>query len=335
MKKQVQYYLELNRLEPNLQLARLLPPDLALRYHALPVAKDGERITVAMADPNDIKAREAVLTTLGKATCIVQADVNAIDGLLEDLWHENINHTLNFLTWLPSDSLGAVVKTYAQNLSALLGASLSHFETSKTGRGAYRSLVEETKLVRADMVIFRAPCQSLLKRLVRGSDEYMMTELLPVSSLLVYGFRWPIKKILLVIRNEESDETPLNWTLNLAKASDAFVTVLPITIPVPGIYAHIQPDVPTLLTTDCPLGRKMRWVAHRLADWEIEGSLRLRNESPNDQIRCEVIEGDHDVIVIAAEPQNRLRGWIHGELVKPLLSWADRPVLVANPYIYK
>jgi len=96
VKKQVLHYLELNRLEPNLQLARLLPPDLALRYHALPVAKDGERITVAMADPNDVKAREAVLTTLGKSTCIVQADVNAIDGLLEDLWHENINHTLNF-----------------------------------------------------------------------------------------------------------------------------------------------------------------------------------------------------------------------------------------------
>jgi hypothetical protein len=334
VKKQVQYYLELNRLEPNLQLARLLPPDLALRYHALPVAKDGERITVAMAAPDDLNAREVVLTALGKSTCIVQADINTIDGILEDLWHENVSHTLNFLTWLPSDSLGAVVKTYAQNLSALLGARLSHFETSKTGRDAYKTLVEETKLGRADMVIFREPCQSLLKRMVKVSDEYMMTELLPISSLLVYGFRWPIKKILLVIRNEESDEISLNWTLNLAKASGAFVTVLAITIPVPGIYAHIQPNVPTLLTTDCPLGRKMRWVAHRLADWEIEGTLRLRNESPNEQIRCEVIEGEHDLIVIAAEPQNWLRSWINGELVKPLLNWADRPVLVANPYIY-
>ncbi len=288
-----------------------------------------------MADPNDVKAREVVFSALGKTAYIVQADVNTIDGLLKDLWHVNVSQTLNFLTWLPSDSLGAVVKTYAQNLSALFGARLSHFETSKTGRGAYRALVEETKLVRADMVIFRAPCQSLLKRIVKGSDEYMLTELLPVSSLLVYGFRWPIKKILLIIRNEESDEISLNWTLNLAKASGAFVTVLAITIPVPRIYAHIQPDVPALLTTDCPLGRKMRWVAHRLADWEIEGSLRLRNESPIDQIRCEVLEGEHDVIVIAAEPQNWLRGWINGELIKPLLNWIDRPVLVANPNIDK
>ena len=331
MNKQVEHHLELSNLEPNFKLARQLPPDLAIRYHALPVGKDGDRLTVAMADPNDTKARDAIMNSLGKSTCLVQADVNAIDRLLADLWHESFNHSLDFLTWLPPDSIRKVVKLYAQNLSDLLGARLSHFETSMSIRSIYKDLVEETKIVSADMVIYRAPSQALIKRLVGGSVEHMLIKLLPVSSLLVHGFRWPINKILLVIRNDESDETALNWTINLAKSSGAFVTVLPISIPVPSIYASIQPDIPTLLKTDCPMGRKMRWVARRLADWEIEGTLQLRNELPIDQIRCETREGNHDLIVIAAETQNWLRYRVFGELIAPLISWTDIPLLIAKP----
>lgn len=331
MKNQFQVHLDLNNLEPNIKLARQLPLDLARRYHALPVGKDGDRITVAMADPNDAKARKAVLKSLGKSTCLIQADINTIDRFLEDFLNENIDHSLNFLTWLSPDPISLVVNTYAQKLSALLGAHLSCFETSKSSISACSALVEETKVAKPDIVIFRAPCQSLIERFVANSVENMFTELLPASSLLVCGYRWPIKKILLVIQNDGSDEAALNWALKLGKPSSAFVTVLPITAPVPSIYAEIQPDVSTLLTTDCPIGRKMRWVARRLSDWEIEGTLRLRNESPSEQIRCEMIEGDHDVIIIAAQPKNRLRRRIYGELIKPLLSYADRPVLIANP----
>lgn len=331
MKYQVQKHLDLNSLEPNINLARQLPLDLARRYHALPVGKDGDRITVAMADPNDAKARDAIMSTLGKSTCLVHADINTIDRFLEDLRFEKIDHSLNFLTWLSPDPISLVVKTYAQKLSALLGAHLSCFETSKSSIGACRALVEETKVAKPDIVIFRAPCQSLIERFVAISVENMLTELLPASSLLVCGYRWPIKKILLVIQNDGSDEAAINWALKLGKPSSAFVTVLTITAPVPKTYAQIQPDVATLLTTECPVGRKMRWVARRLADWEIEGTLRLRNESPSDQIQCEMIEGDHDLIIIAAEPKNRLRRRIYGELIKPLLNCADRPLLIAKP----
>ena len=271
------------------------------------------------------------MTTLGESTCIVKADANTINELLEELWPENPDHILNFLTWLPRDSTGAVRTTFAQNLSSLLGARISQFETTKTGREAFRDLLDEVKLSRSDLVIFCAQNQSIFNRLVGGWSENKMTEVLPVSSMLVHGFRWPIKKILLILRNDESDETALNWTLSLAKPCRAFVTVLPITVPVPVLYADIQPDIPTLMTTECPLGQRMRWISHRLADWEIEGTLRLRNEAPNEQIHCEAIEGDHDVIVIAAEPQNRLRRWILGDLIAPLLNWADRPLLIAKP----
>ena len=46
-------YLTLDELTADRELARRLPPDLAWRYHALPLAEDNGRVTVAMADPDD------------------------------------------------------------------------------------------------------------------------------------------------------------------------------------------------------------------------------------------------------------------------------------------
>lgn len=47
-------------------LAQRLPPHVAMRYHALPLAEDNGRITVAMADPDDADAREAIVAARGQ-----------------------------------------------------------------------------------------------------------------------------------------------------------------------------------------------------------------------------------------------------------------------------
>ena len=58
-------YLTLDKLVVDPRLARRLPPVLAFRYHALPVAKDNDHITVVMANPGDRTACEAIATGLG------------------------------------------------------------------------------------------------------------------------------------------------------------------------------------------------------------------------------------------------------------------------------
>ncbi|MEE8568403.1 MAG: universal stress protein [Anaerolineales bacterium] len=325
-------FLEFNGLKANPRLAGRLPPDLARRYHVLPIAEDGERITVAMANPDDAEAREAVQTTLGKSIYIIRTDVHTIDRLSTELWPEAINHSQYFLTWLPSSSIHAEIKPYAKALSTLMGAHLGHFETSEIGSNAHTALAEETKIAKVDMVIYREPDQPLFRKLFTGSPENKLVDLLSSSLLCARKPRWPLKKILLVIRGEGADETAIDWTLRLAKQSGASVTVLPLIAHFPTIYAHMRPTMPALLTTEDTLGRKLRSVAHRLVDWEIEGTLRIREEMPSQQIRCETIEGNHDLIVIATEPPNRLRRWMVGELVDPLLSWADRPVLIAKSH---
>ena len=68
------------------RLVRRLPPALAFRFHALPLAEGKGYITVAMADPDDAEARAALAAALGMRLYVVKADPMVIDGLLSEVW---------------------------------------------------------------------------------------------------------------------------------------------------------------------------------------------------------------------------------------------------------
>ena len=330
MNNQETQYLDLNRLEAIPRLAGLLPPNLACRYHALPVAEDGVRITVAMADPDDKDAREVIMAALGPSTCVVRADAQVIDSLLAEFWEKASNQSLNLLLWVPTRAVADEVEAYAEDLATLLGAHLSRFETPKTGNEAYRVLTSEIKRTKADIVILGSNEQTTLNRLLEVWPEYTLADRLPTSLLVVRQPSWPIINVLLVLRNKGKEETAVDWTVRFAQPSCADVTVLPLTIPAPAMCdqdPRLSYNIDTLLTSDSKLGKNLRFVAQRLVDSEINSTLRLREELPIWQIRFELLQKDYDLIVIDCEPRNRLCRWMLGELVNPLLIRTDIPVL--------
>jgi nucleotide-binding universal stress UspA family protein len=333
MKNRETQYLDFNRLEAISRLAGLLPPDLACRYHALPVAEDGERITVAMADPGDKDAREAIMAVLGPSACFVRADAQVIDSLLAKFWEKASSPTSELLLWASTRAFADEIEAYAEDLATLLGAHLSRFETPKTGNEAYRVLASEVKRTKADIVILGSNEQTTLNRLLEVRPEYTLADRLSTSLLVVRQPCWPIINVLLVLRNEGKEETAVDWTLRFAQPSCADVTVLPLTLPAPVMCdqdPRLSYSIDTLLTSDSKLGKKLRFVAQRLVDSEINGTLRLREEPPIWQIRFELLEKDYDLIVIDCKPRNRLCRWMLGELVNPLLSRTDIPVLITK-----
>lgn len=333
MKNRETQYLDFNRLEAISRLAGLLPPDLACRYHALPVAEDGERITVAMADPGDKDAREAIMAVLGPSACFVRADAQVIDSLLAKFWEKASSPTSELLLWASTRAFADEIEAYAEDLATLLGAHLSRFETPKTGNEAYRVLASEVKRTKADIVILGSNEQATLNRLLEVRPEYTLADRLSTSLLVVRQPCWPIINVLLVLRNEGKEETAVDWTVRFAQPSCADVTVLPLTLPAPAMCdqdPRLSYSIDTLLTSDSKLGKKLRFVAQRLVDSEINGTLRLREEPPIWQIRFELLEKDYDLIVIDCKPRNRLCRWMLGELVNPLLSRTDIPVLITK-----
>mgnify|MGYP003379238539 CR=1 FL=1 len=69
---------------------------------------------------------------------------------------------------------------------------------------------------------------------------------------------------------------------------------------------------------------------NRLRELGIQGTVCWRPGAPLEQIRREVRAGEHDLIIVGAEPYSRWRRWQTGGLIGSLLGWADRPVLVAR-----
>jgi hypothetical protein len=95
--------------------------------------------------------------------------------------------------------------------------------------------------------------------------------------------------------------------------------------------ARPEPGLSAWLTPETALGRQMRRVARRLANWEIEGALHLRQGPLDWQVRQEVAERDYDLIVVTAAPDDRRLPRLPGEVIGPLLRWTDQPVLIAKP----
>jgi nucleotide-binding universal stress UspA family protein len=94
--------------------------------------------------------------------------------------------------------------------------------------------------------------------------------------------------------------------------------------------SRLEGGLAELLSGNTALGRQMRRVARQLVDRSIEGKLRIRQGAPAWEVRREAVEGEHDLVVVAAVPQDRLRRLLLGDLATSILRVLDRPVLIAR-----
>ena len=326
-------YLKLDSLAADPQLARLLPPEVAWRYHALPLAEDHGRVTVAMADPGDTVAREAVVTALGSQACVVQGDPVAIDTLLATIWESTAQCPPNVQVFGIADPDGDEVWVYAQALGGLLGARADLLDPMR----AMDALFQEGG-TQCDLVVIGWKDRSLIHRMLSQPVTDELTAAgrggVPFGVLVARRPRWPLEHILLVLCCEGADDGAVDWALRLAQPSNASITILAIVTPVPTMYhglSRMEQSVAALLTTDTVLGRQMRQVARRLAECKVDGIFRLRQGVSDQQISQEVLGGDHDLMIMATKPCRWWLRQLRGDPLCSLLNGVDRPVLLARP----
>lgn len=328
-------HLTLDNLPINPKVARRLPLDMASRYHALPVAEDRGRITVVMADPDDVAAREAVAAALGCPPYVVEGDPVVIDALLAQLWPEMPQHSRRLLACVHANPVVNEILAFTWSIAELLDAHITHYnpaEANLTGEAWIQKLEQS----HCDLILLEEPEQPLIDRVTRGPVYRQIVGRIPSSLLVVRCPRWPLKHLLLIVRGADADDAAVDWVVRLARPSGAAVTALAIVPSAPAMYdrcARMRPRLDALLRTDTPLGRQMRRVAQWLVDWGIQSTLRLRQGTSDMQIQREMAEEDYDLVVVAAMPENWWQRWLQGEVVGPLMSWVDRPVLIAKPTV--
>lgn len=324
-------HLELDSLVVIPRLMRRLPAVLAFRHHALPVAEATDRITVAMADPGDARARSEISAALGTRLYFVQANRSAIDRVLAEVWPEEIRDPLQLLVYHQDSPIVDTVQSYAQYLCNLLDGQISGFPMVASVDTTFKDLTQAA--CSYDLVIFGEPDQPFLERLFTGDAGLKAAEQMPSSVLIARRPRWPLKQILLVIRGHQTDDVAVDWTICLAQPSNAAVTVLAVESELPAMcdqVAHRRHRLANWLASDTPFGRQMCNLAQQLVNWETKGTIRFRQGSVDRQIQDELIEESYDLVIIAADPSNWWLRRLLGELVTPLLHWADLPVLITR-----
>jgi len=325
-------YLDLDCIQTNHQLMRLLPSEVAYHFHALPVATDGERITIAMASPEDITASAAVASNIGAPISFVQADLDAIDRRLDEIWPETITTRQRLLVWSPTPATETTLLPYVNGLAEMLNADLEQVDIPWRGTKSFSDLRNAAEQAQPDLIVFQVPNPSLLKRLLTDFATQKWIDRLPVSVLIPFSPRWPVKNILLTLPNgNKANDMAIDWTVQFARSSLAAVTVLPLLPPVPGMYRSvIQHNFQAILSSTDPMGQKMRWLSQRFSEEKVTGVFKLREGEPLEQLRNEILASDPDLVVVAAEHRNCLWRWVNGELVTPLLGWANRPILISK-----
>jgi len=248
---------------------------------------------------------------------------------------EVLDTPLKIIAWTPEDPAGAGVTQYVHALASLLKANFSRFETKYTYRDVIKGLNEKAAQLQAELVIFETFESTFPKSFRKSSLDRKFVQQLETSTLIIKQLQWPIRNLLLVIKDEICDETAINWALRLAKPSHAAVTILPIIIPIPEMYkqsARENINVSSLLSSNSILGRKVLQTMRRFMEQDIEVDISLSNETPFWQVWYEIKNKSHEIILIAADPGNWLLRWAGGELAASVVEWADQSVLISKPF---
>ena len=334
MTSQRALHLGIDKIKPNPALAARLPADVARRYHALPLTEADGEITVAMADPDDAEACQAITRMLGASTYLVQADPELIDRLIAEMYLPGGDLHPSMLVWSPDQQVARTLAPFVQNLAEVLTAQWTQSIIPETDQKMIPTLTKQIRKTHADLLLY--PIEELKqneRRTITSVQEELLDKL-SISQLITTNLHWPIKRLLLIVRNEVCDDPAIQWALKIAGPSAAQITVLPITMRISGVYrlgTNLEPNLVNLLNPSTELGQKLRRISRLLVDNRIETTLKFREEPAYWQIRWEVNEGDYDMLIIGREPRNPYMRGLVGELVKPLLGWIDRPILITKP----
>jgi nucleotide-binding universal stress UspA family protein len=326
-------YLTHDQLATKPELARRLPFDLAWRYQALPLTEERGRVTVAVANPEDAQARDAILAALGPESCVVQGDPLTIEALLAKVWGDVACSGPNLRVCAFPGPVADDLWHYAEALGVLLGGHLSRVTTAEEVNAQTRD-----GLRACDLVILGENCHPLIRRVlslpVAEGAASSGQSAAPFAVLAAQEPRWPLERILLLVSGVDADNAALDWALRLACPSTAAVTVLAVVPPVPAMYrglSRMEQTLRSLLRTDTDLGCQMRRVAERLVASGVDSSLRLRQGGLEQQICREMAEREYDLAIMATNPCQWWLRQLKGDPICSLLRWARWPVLFVEP----
>lgn len=273
------------------------------------------------------------LHTFRRAPAVPSTDSPIISQAQAEAETAPADYLMRLLVATPAGFRAADTWAYARQVASLLGGKLNQFRLEKPSRSAVHALTTEAGRGYG-LLVMGEPDESALARLVRRPVACKVAEHAPISLLVARQPRWPVRHILLVIRNAAGDECALRWVMQLAQTDKTKVTLLVLN-PSGLLTGSREMRMQRFLAALCAGEGHLPPAVYKAADYlqqrGITGQLRAGSEPADVALERELQSDDYDLTVVAAEPRDWWLRRFWGDIVSPLLSLSRRPVLIARP----
>ena len=183
-----------------------------------------------------------------------------------------------------------------------------------------------------DLLLYWEPQRPFWQRWLGWTPAIRVVERSPTSVLVVRQPRWPLRRILLILRADETDEAAIQWLERLVGSVRVELFVLPIIPPLSAMYrlGSLPLQAEVVLAPNTFSGAQLYRLASLCSAWGIEARLLLHDSEPQYRMEWAVHASNCDLVLLSHDPDHWLHRRFLGDLIRPLLRRTDRPVLIAK-----
>jgi hypothetical protein len=273
---------DISGISVDVELIRQVPAGIAVYYEALPLAKEGNQVSVAMSHPDNVLAITVLGSFLKAEVVPIQANPATIRLALAHHYPDGATITPQLLCWhsCTGDKLDRA--RHEQQLAWLWSEPVTMLEADMVGVDdlVRASQTGHYHLTATNVANMDTLCTLLHKA---ATPLYLQNQAEPM-----------LRRILVVLRGFASDAYMVDWVAPLVRKTGASVTLMPLTS---ARFVNLQ----TLLGTEGPVKAHISSCLQRFRDVDIHPYLKIRHDAAVQQISNELEQDKYDLLVIAAE----------------------------------
>lgn len=303
--------IDLNSVTIDAPLAQRVPYALSRYYLALPLGQDSGSVSVAMAYPENVKARQVLSCLLQAQVVPVFTPAERLLPVLERIYGpENQEHHA-ILAWYEQPEWETAVTAAAAMLSDTHHVSANSYSSNELSLDEVLSLAATDEY---EMVVMPSPAPSMLPTILNQAATPLF---------FVRGQQPSIRRILVVMRGFASDERALDWLTPFAWQQQAAITLMPL---VNGSGLHWHP----YHRQGSSAGQHLERCLQRLQTRGITVNLKYRSGNAIEQMVDEVSGDGYDLLVLAAEAEGSFVGEVM-MAVDQYKAHCNRAIFVLKP----
>jgi nucleotide-binding universal stress UspA family protein len=198
----------------------------------------------------------------------------------------------------------------------------------------FEEILKRTQEIPYDLVVIGAVRKGTRGPFLMSAKAYKIIKAVEPPVLVVIGNRKRLNRILICSGGEKYIDRAVEFTAEVARATDASVTLFHVIAEPPADFEDLikmEEDINVLLHSTTDLGKNLRREKEVFERFGVANEVRLRHGLVISEVFKEIKRGDYDLVVTGSSPTGgNLRTYIMGNITREIVNRAECPVLVVR-----